>query len=76
MFLISMLTCSCRVACSIYYVYQLMQVLYSQVCGNNACGPLEEGQVGRVAQPTGTGKGPHMDLGLQSYLPPISYQAC
>lgn len=47
-----------------------------QVCGSNVHGSSEQGQVDRVEQPSCAGRGQHMGLGLQSYLDPISYQAC
>ena len=44
--------------------YQLMQVS----CSKCTAAPLEEGQVGRVEQHSYVESGPHMGLGIQSYI--------
>lgn len=48
--------------------YKLSSTLCSCL-GCKVCGYHVEGQVGRVEQPTCIGMGPHMGLGIQSYIP-------
>lgn len=75
MFHMLMPTCSCHVPYSMYLCLSPHASIMFQVCGSNVHGSSKQGQVDRVEQPSYAGRGPHMGLGLRSYLHPISYQA-